>query len=62
MNKFEYHNNCVEWPSSDIESLEDMIEKEEEITYDQLLEEVSLEQLHEVFPMYRTGQPSIKTD
>jgi len=50
-----YFNNCVNWDSSDLEGLEEVIDNEEEITYEEMLNEVSLDDLHEILPSYKDG-------
>lgn len=62
MNKHTFYSNCVGWPSSDLESLDEMIEKEQEIDYKEMIEEVSLDQLHELFPFYVDCPLTIEKD
>jgi hypothetical protein len=63
MNKrFTYYGNCVGWNPSDLESLENLIDKEEEVTFAELTENVSQEELDEVFPMYEDCPLTLEKD
>lgn len=56
MSNYEYFNNCVNWERSDVDvGLEEVIDNAEEITYEEMINEVSLDDLHEVFPSYVEG-------
>lgn len=62
MSKFEYYNNCVSWDSSDAEGLEEVIDNAEEITYQEMIQEVSLEDLMEQFPFYEEMPITMEQD
>jgi hypothetical protein len=60
--KFTYYCNCVNWDNGDLESLEDLIDKEIEVEYAELEANVSKEQLDEVFPMYNNCPLTLEKD
>ena len=62
MEKFRYYCNCVNWDSSDLEGLESIVDNSTEITYHEMLEEVSLEQLHDIFPFYEDCPLTMEKD
>jgi hypothetical protein len=59
---YRFYDNCVGWNPSDLESLEQMIDDGEEITYDELTEYVTEETLDKEFPMYRGCPLTLETD
>lgn len=59
---FTYFNNCVSWNPSELESLEDLIDKEIEIEYAELTENVSQEELDSVFTMYEDCPLTLEKD
>jgi len=62
MNRYEFFNNCVSWDNSDVESLDEMIDQEEEISYEELTKHVTEEQLDEQFPFYRDCPLTLEKD
>jgi hypothetical protein len=59
---FKYFNNCVNWNSSELESLENLIDDEIEIEYAELTENVSQEELDSVFTMYEGCPLTLEKD
>ncbi len=63
MNKaFTYYGNCVNWDSSDLESLDYLVDNEEEVEYAELAANVSQEELDEIFPMYQDCPLTLESD
>jgi len=65
MSKYEYFNNCVNWERSDVDvGLKEVIDNSEEITYEKMIKEVSLDDLHDIFPFYKEdlGGLTMKND
>jgi hypothetical protein len=60
--QFTYYANCVHWNPSDLESLEHLIDVEEEVTYSELAANVSQSQLDVVFPMYEGSPLTLEED
>ena len=51
---YNFYNDCVSWlGSNSLEELEDIIDKQEELTYEEFFAEVSLDHVvDDVFPFY----------
>ena len=60
--EFRYYNNCINWSNSELESLDNLIDNEKEISYQELIKFVSEEVLDETFPMYRDCPLTLEKD